>query len=348
MPARSVKPHDFTGRRELRLRVGFILANNFTLSALSLFIDTLRLAADEGDLSRRIQCDWTVMSSGTRLLRSSCGLEVRPDSGLRDPSQFDYVAVIGGVLHQGQQVDAEIEAYLRRAAAARIPLIGVCTGTFVLARAGLLTGRKCCVSWYHHQDMLREFDDVEPVSDRLFLIEGDRITSSGGAGVADLAATLVDRHVGSSAARKSLSVLLFESPRREDTPQPLPSFMPGSASPTVRRVVSLMEQNLQEALSVRELATRVGVSVRQLSRLFVTEVGEPPAAMYRRFRLAYGRWLLEQTSRSIAEIAAMAGFADGPHFGKEFRRAFGSNPSEFRRAGGRWSSSDLPPDRRPF
>ncbi|MCP8937133.1 GlxA family transcriptional regulator [Alsobacter sp. SYSU M60028] len=350
MRTRTVKPDAATGRQRPRLRVGFILANNFTLSALSLFLDTLRLAADEGDLSRRIQCDWTVMSSGAPFLRASCGLEVRPDAGLLDPSEFDYIAVIGGVLHRGQQVDAETEAYLKRCASAGVPLIGVCTGTFVLARAGLLSGHKCCVSWYHHHDMLQEFGDVEPVSDRLFLISGDRITSSGGAGVADLAATLVDRHVGASAARKSLSILLFESTRPDDAPQPSPTFMPKSGSPTVRRVVSLMEQNREVPLPIEALASRVGLSPRQLSRLFVAEFGQPPAAVYRRVRLTYGRWLLERSSQSVARIAVLAGFADGAHFGREFRRMFGASPAEFRRTSGRAdrTASELPADRRPF
>jgi transcriptional regulator GlxA family with amidase domain len=340
-------PHDSP---RLRLRVGFVLANNFTLSALALFVDTLRLAADEGDLSRRIQCDWKVMSSGAHWLRASCGLEVHPDSGLLDPSQFDYIAVIGGVLHQGQQVDAATEDYLKKAAAAQVPLIGVCTGTFVLARAGLLDGRRCCVSWYHHSDMVREFANVEPVSDRLFLIDGNRITSSGGAGVADLAATLVNRHVGSAAAHKSLGVLLFESPRPDDAPQPLPSFVPQSVSPTVRRVVSLMEQNLEDPLPLSALAARAGVGERQLSRLFVADFGQPPAAVYRRIRVHYGRWLLEHSTQSVTGIAAVAGFADGAHFGKEFRRAFGTSPAEFRRSRERAerSLSQLPADRRPY
>ena len=347
MRKRVAKPDEEHDRHRLRLRVGFILANNFTLSALSLFVDTLRLAADEGDLSRRIQCDWNVMSSGAHLLRASCGLEVHPDSGFLDPSRFDYIAVIGGVLHQGQQIDAATEAYLKRAAAAHIPLIGVCTGTFVLARAGLLKGRKCCVSWYHHNDMVQEFGDVEPLSDRLFLIDGDRITSSGGAGVADLAATLVNRHVGSSAAQKSLSVLLFESPRPDDAPQPLPPFLPRSVSPTLRRVVSLMEQNLEEPLTVEALASRVGVSQRQLSRLFVAELGQPPAAVYRRIRLTYGRWLLKQSSRPVAEIAALAGFADGAHFGKEFRRAFGAKSGRLSQGRGQAGRQGAGPDGRP-
>lgn len=334
---------------EPRLRVGFILANNFTLSAFSLFVDTLRLAGDEGDLSRRIQCDWKVMSSRQGTVRASCGLEVLPDAGLLDPRQFTYIAVIGGVLHQGAPVDTETQDYLRAAARAGVPLIGVCTGTFVLAHAGLLTGRRCCVSWYHYSDMIRDFDDIEPVSDRLFLIDGDRITSSGGAGVADLAATLVDRHVGASAAHKSMGILLFESPRPETAPQPLPAFVPRSAPPVVRRAISLMEQHLESPLTVSALATRVGLGERQLTRLFVGALAQPPAAVYRRIRLQYGRWLLERSSRTVADVAAAAGFADAAHFGKEFRRAFGMTPARFRASSqADRGTADLPVDRRPY
>ncbi|WP_293865137.1 GlxA family transcriptional regulator [uncultured Alsobacter sp.] len=332
-----------------RLRVGFILANNFTLSAFSLFADTLRLAGDEGDLSRRVQCDWKVMSSRPRAIRASCGLEVMPDSGLLDPQPFDYIAVIGGVLHQGAAVDRDTEDYLRAAARAGVPLIGVCTGTFVLARAGLLKGRRCCVSWYHHSDMIRDFDDIEPVSDRLFLIDGDRITSSGGAGVADLAATLVDRHVGASAAHKSMGILLFESPRPETTSQPMPAFVPQAVPPTVRRAISLMEQNLEGPLTVAALAARIGLGDRQLTRLFMAALGQPPAAVYRRIRIRYGRWLLERSSRPVADIAAASGFADAAHFGKEFRRVFGTTPARFRASSAaERSATDLPADRRPY
>jgi transcriptional regulator GlxA family with amidase domain len=332
-----------------RLRVGFILANNFTLSAFSLFADTLRLAGDEGDLSRRIQCDWKVMSARAGTIRASCGLEVMPDAGLLDPHQFNYIAVIGGVLHRGDPVDRETEEYLRAAAGAGTPLIGVCTGTFVLARAGLLRGRRCCVSWYHHSDMIRDFDDIEPVSDRLFLIDGDRITSSGGAGVADLAATLVDRHVGASAAHKSMGILLFESARPETASQPLPAFVPQAAPPMVRRAISLMEQNLESPLTVAGLATRIGLGERQLTRVFMASLARPPGTVYRHIRVQYGRWLLDRSSRSVADIAAAAGFADAAHFGREFRRTYGTTPARFRASSqADRSASDLPADRRPY
>lgn len=316
-----------------RLRVGFVLANHFTLTAFSVFVDTLRLAADEGDLSRPILCDWTVMSAGRKPVRASCGVDVAPNSDLVDPKRFDYVAVVGGLLHRGAQVDARTEAWLREAAAKGVKLIGVCTGSFILARAGLMKGRRACVSWYHHRDMLAQFADVTPVSDRLFLIDGDRITCPGGAGAADLAAALVDLHVGGSAAQKSLNVLLIDRPREAEASQPQPAFVPREAGERVRRAVALMEERLSNPLTLDEIAARIGLSARQLDRLFRAELGHPPATIYRRMRLSYGRWLLAQPGRRLAEIAAMAGFSDGAHFARAFRKHFGQSPSALRGGG---------------
>ena len=139
------------------LRIGFILANDFTLSAFSLFVDTLRLAGDEGDRSGKVHCDWDVLSANGHLIRSSTGVEVAPTATFADPRRFTHVAVVGGLLRDPEPVGAAALAYLRKAAQENVPLIGVCTGTFILARAGLMRARKVCVSWYHLDEFRSEF-----------------------------------------------------------------------------------------------------------------------------------------------------------------------------------------------
>ena len=316
---------------QARLRVGFLLANHFTLTAFSAFVDTLRLAADDGDGSRPILCRWSVMSSSGRPVRASCGVEILPQGELRDPRSFDYIGVVGGLLHQGSQIDAPTQHYLREAAAAGVALVGVCTGSFILARLGLMRGRRCCVSWYHHREFVEEFDDVEPVADRIFLIDGDRITCSGGAGAADLAAMLVDKHVTQSAARKSLNVLLFDDPRSASAAQPAPPNVPSGTDPRVRRASLLMEQSVADPLAIADIARRVGCSVRQLDRLFRAELGVGPSTAYRALRLEAGRWMLERTDRPVADIASLTGFVDGAHFSREFRKKLGVSPSQWRK-----------------
>jgi transcriptional regulator GlxA family with amidase domain len=322
-----------TGRTEAEapvLSVGFLLAENFTLSAFSLFVDQLRLAADEGDRSRPIRCRWSIMGSRAEPVRASCGVTVGRTSGFVDPRQFDYVVVVGGVLHRGPQVDQASVDYLKSAAAAGVPLVGICTGSFVLSRAGLMTGRRCCVSWYHHQDFLAEFPHHKPVSDRLFVIDGDRITCSGGGGVADLATLLIERHLGRAVAQKSRHVLLLDRARTASEAQPHPPLVEEVADERVRRAMLLMEQHLADPLPIADIAMRLRLSTRQIERLFQSVTGLKPGEFYRRLRLRYARWLLENTERSITEIALEAGFADCAHFSRHFKAAHGLKPSEAR------------------
>jgi len=306
--------------------------HNFTLMAFSSFVEVLRLAADEGDRSRPIGCTWQVMTPGRRPARSSCGVEVHPTADLTDPSCFDYVVVVGGLLHGMPPMPAAIERYLRCAAELGIPLVGVCTGSFVLCRLGLMNGRKCCVSWYHYRDFLDEFPSLVPVADQLFMIDRDRITCSGGAGVADLAARLVADHLGDAVARKALNILLIDRPRVAESAQPAPRLAEDvSDNARVSRGLLLMEQNLAEPLAIAALAGALNVSVRQLERLFVNNLGATPQESYLTLRLRHGRWMLANTTLSAGRIAVDVGFADGSHFGRAFRARFGETPAAFRR-----------------
>lgn len=311
------------------LRVGFLVANNFTLSALSLFMDALRLAADEGDRSRPIRCSWAVMAAKPDPIRSSCGVQISRTAPLLPPTDFDYIVVVGGLLHAGAQMDDAATAYLKSAAAAGVPLVGVCTGSFILSRAGLMTGRRCCVSWYHYADFETEFPDQTPDADQLFVVDGDRITCAGGSGVADLAAHLIERHVGQSAAQKCLHVLQLQNARDGSHAQPH-AWPVSGGDDRVRRAILLMEQHVAEPLSVEAIACRLGLSSRQLERLFQETVAMSPALAYRQLRLRYAKQLLQSTKKSVTDIAVEAGFCDGAHFARQFRAFFGIAPRDMR------------------
>ena len=105
-----------------KLRVGFVLMHRFTLTAFSTFLDVLRLAADEGDLSRPIACAWEVMSPHRQPVRASCGIEIQPSSDLVDPAAFDYIVVVGGLLHGAPGVPAEVAAYQRNSVPATLQI----------------------------------------------------------------------------------------------------------------------------------------------------------------------------------------------------------------------------------
>lgn len=321
------------------LSVAFLLTDAFTLTAFSTFIDTLRLAADDGDGSRQVRCTWTVLGDRSRPAKASCGVEIPAWDRCERPERFDYVVVVGGLLRQDRPLADDGLAFLNAAAAAGVRLIGVCTGSFVLARAGLLQGRRSCVSWYHYQDYLAEFPDQSPIADQLFVVDGDRITCAGGAGVADLAAFLIARHLGRAHAQKALHILQIDQARPAERSQPQPPLAEAVADPRVRRALLLMEQNLAEPLRVETLALRLSISPRQLERLFQSALGMHPNACYRLLRLRHSDWLLRTTDRTITSVAQECGFADGAHFARQYRQAFGRSPSSGRlgdpRASGR-------------
>lgn len=326
------------------LRVAFLLARDFTLTALSAFVDVLRLAGDEGDGSRPIGCRWDIVSLGREAARSSCGLFVSQGSAPDDPASYDYVVVVGGLLGSGPALAREDEAWLRRAARAGVALVGVCTGSFILCRLGLMQQRVCCISWYHAHDFTEEFPDITPVIDRLFVIDRDRITCSGGAGVADLAAVLVGERLGPSAAQKALNILLVDHPRGEQSAQPAPAFdrHPGRAQDAyVDRALILMEQNLAAPLKMTKVSEKMGISTRALERRFQAALGQSPGQAMTRLRLRHARWLLDHSDASVAAVAAETGFADASHFVRQYRRAYGDSPGRLR-AGGKTGAQGEP------
>lgn len=313
-----------------RLRVGIIPARRFTLAALANFIDVLRLAADEGDRSRPILCSWRLIAPTLEPVESSCGVAVEPEERLGDPRRFDYVVVAGGLIGGAQQVGSEVTAFLQAAAAAKVPLIGLCTGAFILHRAGLMQDYRCCVSWFHRQDFLDEFEGLIPISDQVFVVDRDRLTCSGGASTAHLAAFLVDRHIGRAAARKSLSIMIMDEAVAAERPQPgLPLDLTAS-DPLVKRALLWMQQTQDTPLPVSRLAERLGVSRRKLERHFKVSLGITPADAGLRIRLAQVRALLERDGRSVADIAAETGFCDSSHLIRVFRTVEGVTPEVWR------------------
>ena len=309
------------------LRVGVILAHHFTLSAFAVFVDHLRLAADEGDRSRPLHVQWSIMANRSEPVSASCGVMLQPTSALLPPETLDYIVVIGGILHAGPQVDETTMRYLREVGAGDVPLIGICTGSFILCRAGLMKGRRSCVSWYHYQDFLESFPHQEVIADRLFLADGPRITCAGGAGAAALATYLIEQHLGRAVAQKASQVLLFDHPRSGSDAQPHPPLSETVTEPRVRRALLLMEQNLARPIAVAAVASELGLSARQLERLCRQHVGMGPASLYRRLRMRYAHWLIDNTDRSVTDIANEAGFADCAHFSRQFKDAYGLSPS---------------------
>lgn len=313
------------------MSVGFILTRKFTLCAFANFVDVLRLAADEGDRSRQIRCSWRVLSPDMEAIASSANVTVRPDERLGDPTKFDYIVVVGGLINQDERMHPEYVSYLQKAAALGVPLIGVCTGAFVLHAAGLMNGYRCCISWFHHEDFVERFEGMRPVADQIFVVDRDRYTCSGGVSSAHLAAYLVDRHLGEKLARKSLKIMIIDEAEKGEKSQPGPQIELRSKDPIVNKALVVMQQNLDTPLRIEALAERLKLGRRQLERRFRISLGLSPTDVYLTIRLSHAEDMLNSSSRSIASIAAESGFCDSSHFTRAFRERYQQTPVEFRK-----------------
>ena len=209
-------------------------------------------------------------------------------------------------------------------------LIGICTGGIALADAGLMRGRRCCVSWYHFTDLVERHDDVIPVADQLFVEDGPIITCAGGLASLDLGAWLIDRHIGPGHAQKSLHIMVTDRARPAAGAQPQPPSAGVVDDNRVRRAMLLIEQNLSTPQRVDKIAQAVGLSKRQLERVFRQLVGKSVQEYSRDLRVLYGLWLLTNSPQTITEVAADCGFSDVSHFNRMFRRTFGCSPSAMR------------------
>lgn len=316
---------------ERPLTVGFLLRPGFTLVAFSALLDVLRLAADEGDGSRPVRCRWTVLGRTLDPIQASCGVRVLPEEHYGDPRRFDVLVVVGGVLRLDPALDAATRAFLRAADKSGRILVGLCTGSISLLRAGLLEGRKCCLHHFHLRDVEGRYPRTEIVADQLFVVDGRYVTCAGGAAVADVGAWLIEREFGRSAARKCMDHLLLDCARGLGAAQPQPPAPRLAVDNRVRRAMLLIEQSISEPMATEELAQRVAVSGRQLERLFQRQVGMTIQHYARQLRLCNALWMLVNTGKTVTSVANACGFVDSSHFTRSCQKAFGQRPSAMTR-----------------
>jgi transcriptional regulator GlxA family with amidase domain len=314
-----------------KLSIGFVLAPQFTLAAFANFIDAVRLAADEGDRSRQIDCEWTVLGESGATIEASCGLHVHPWGALSDPGRFDYIVVVGGLLKGRTRLSQSAIAFVKAAARANIPLVGLCTGSFILARAGLLEGYKVCVSWFHAAEFKEAFPGLQADSSRMFVIDRDRLTCAGGTSVVHLAGHLIEKHCGRSQALKSLRIMIEESPLPAAAWQPEQVVTRPAQDSLVKSAMLAIEQNIGSRIPLPKLARSLGISVRQLQRRFESDIGIGVQAYRRNLQLSRAKWLVEHTDRPMTEVALDCGFADSAHFSRTFRVHVGVLPSLHRK-----------------
>ncbi len=247
------------------------------------------------------------------------------------PSDLDYVIVLGRLTGRLWRWSNTVSRYLRTADRLNVTIVGVETGVETLARIGLLDGHAACVP-VDTQDQLQErFPEVDFSCASLMLHDRRRITSLGGVAASDLAAELIANHLSPADAHRAVVTLNREGVRPPATPPPLAAPAGRYADDRVRRAVIAMEQSLDRPRPIDAIAADVGVSRRQLERLFHAEAEESAKAVYLSLRLQQARRLLEQSGATVSAVALATGFADGAHLARTIRQELGQTPTEIRK-----------------
>jgi transcriptional regulator GlxA family with amidase domain len=313
------------------MRVGFVLSPCFSLLPFASFIDILRHAADEGDFSRQIYCHWKIIGPSLSPVAASCGVEITPDEIFPDSSEFDYIVVIGGLLPKCLELPQTTLEYLRRAYEANTSIVGLCTGSFILARAGLLDNRRCAIHVDHLDQIKQLFPLCHPEIDQFFVNDNEIITCPGGTAALDLAFSLIEERCGKARAIKGLAALSAEKHQAaHHRPNRLYGFLSVCGNRRVEQAIGIMERHISTPFKIHELAKKLNTSVRELNRAFTQHAGEPPTAIGRKMRLSHGHWLLVNTTKTVAGIASECGFSDGSHFCRWFKRIYAETPIDFR------------------
>ena len=309
-------------------RVAVILVPGFALMSFASVIEPIRGA---NRLSGFPYYDWELFAPEGGMVESNSGITVAaaPVAAL-EQAQFDLV-VVCAASHAEQRRFRNVEDVLRRLARRNVALAAVSTGSFVLARAGLLADRRCTVHWDYADSFAEAFPDIALCND-LFVVDGGILTCAGATAALDMMLQLIGAHHGQELARQISGQFLHGGIRAAADDQRRMLLGMGVTNSVVQKAVSLMEGAIEEPMALTDLTRRTGVSQRQLERLCKRYLGATPAQYYVQLRLERARRMLRQTDMSVAEVAIACGFVSLSHFAKVYRRHYGLSPREDRKA----------------
>jgi transcriptional regulator GlxA family with amidase domain len=310
-------------------KIGFLLLNEFSLLAFASAIEPLRAANRQAN---KDLYHWVVASSKGISATASNKVEVSVDGDPTVLQDCKMVFVCAGV-NVRENTDRTILNLVRRLDRNGVVIGAICTGTYVMAAAGLLEGRRCTIHWENIDGLSEEFPELEITND-LFEVDGMRVTCSGGTASLDMMLNLITQAHGAALAAEVSDQFIHDRIREPTDRQrmELRSRL-GVSHPKLLAVVKTMEDNLEEPLAQTDIARMTNLSTRQLERLFRKYLNTTPTRYYLNLRLARARHLLRQTSMSILSVALACGFVSASHFSKCYRECYGCTPRAERAPG---------------
>jgi transcriptional regulator GlxA family with amidase domain len=275
----------------------------------------------------------TIVTPSGGVLRTSSGLRLVADRGIAEEDRpIDTLVVAGGSGTPDAVADAALVDWIRRAAGRSRRVTSVCSGSFLLAAAGLLDGRRATTHWSVCELLAAVYPTVEVDADRIFVRDGDVWTSAGVTAGMDLALALVeDDHGPAIALEVARQLVLFTQRSGGQSQFSTHLAVRRAEREPLREVLAHIADNLDADLSVPALARRAAMSPRTFARAFRAEVGTTPAAYVQSARVEAARRLLEATGLGTAEIARSCGFGTTETMYRAFRRTVRTTPGRYRR-----------------
>ena len=303
-------------------RFVFVLMENFTLLSFSSALDALRIA---NRMSGKTLYEWTFIGENEGVVSCSAGTQFKLDNSLIELHRDDTVLLCGGTSIQ-DATTKKLIGWLRREARRGLIIGGLCTAAYPMAKAGLLDDKKATIHWENQDSFAEEFLEVE-LTKTVFVCDGNRYTTAGGTSSIDLLLKIIADEHGEELANAVADQMIYSSIRTDQDTQRLsvPTRI-GVRHPKLSKVIQMMEINIEEPISPSILAKDVGMSTRQLERLFRRYLDRSPKRYYMELRLQKARNLLMQTDMSVINVALACGFASPSHFSKCYRAHYDTTP----------------------
>lgn len=309
--------------------LAFLLLPQFSMMAFSAALEPLRAA---NRLAETSLYEWTLCSTDGNAVSASNGISVgvqRPVAALERPDML--LVCVGLDALALTLAHPRLKGQLRQLASHGCLVGGVSGGSFPLAEAGLLDGRRCTVHWEYAELFARRYPRVRLVPD-LFVVDEGVFTCSGGTAALDLMLHFIREDHGADLAAAVAEQFIHPRIREQDDGQRMDSGLRYRIThPRLADAVRLMAACLDAPLGLPAIAERVGLSARQIERLFAQQLGSTPGQFHLGLRLARGRQLLRETAAPVRAIAEDCGFDSASHFSQAYKRLHGCRPSDERR-----------------
>ena len=327
--------------------VGFYLLPNFPMMAFAAAIEPLRAA---NRLAKQQLFEWQLFSIDGAPVRASNHIEIAVHGSIGDDPRLDLLLVCSG-LHEKHLENKAAHQWLRSLARRGVTIGGISIGAYLLAYAGLLDGRRCALHWESLAAFAERFPRIRTTTE-IFVIDGNRFTCSGGTAALDMMLQVItDRHGRALANDVSEQFIHPRIRAAQDSQRMAIQSRVGVANEKLIAAIAMMEVADEEPRSVQDIASAVELSPRQLERLFEKYLGSSPSRFHLKLRLDRARAMLQQTSKSILQVAVACGFESASHFSRCYRGVHGHRPSDERAATARtgappMTTADQPAGRR--